>query len=67
VTGQAGWYDVRVRIYPAQPDEAQESWPQFPPMKAFPGMATARKLWQMYVVRSAADERNKAQFKRGSQ
>jgi anaerobic selenocysteine-containing dehydrogenase len=64
VTGQAAWYDVRVRIYPAAPDEAQESWPQFAPMKAFPGMATARKLWQTYVVRSAADERNTTLLKR---
>ncbi len=30
VTGQAGWYDVRVRIYPAQEEGA---WPQFPVMK----------------------------------
>ena len=37
VTGQAGWYDVRVRIYPAAPDEAKESWPQYPTMHALPG------------------------------
>ena len=28
VTGQAGWYDVRVRIRPAEPDEAFETFPQ---------------------------------------
>ena len=28
VTGQAGWYDVRVRIYPAAADEPQETWPR---------------------------------------
>jgi sulfite dehydrogenase (quinone) subunit SoeA len=28
ITGQAGWYDVRVRIRPAEPDEAQETFPQ---------------------------------------
>ena len=50
VTGQAGWYDVRVRIYKAAPDEPHETWPQFEPMKAFPGMATVRKLWQAYVA-----------------
>ncbi len=28
ITGQAGWYDVRVRIRPAEPDDAAESYPQ---------------------------------------
>jgi anaerobic selenocysteine-containing dehydrogenase len=28
ITGQAGWYDVRVRIRPAAPDEAQETSPR---------------------------------------
>jgi sulfite dehydrogenase (quinone) subunit SoeA len=28
ITGQAGWYDVRVRIRPADPDEAHESYPR---------------------------------------
>ena len=44
VTGQAGWYDVRVRIYAAAPDEAKESWPQFPAMPALPG--TGEELYQ---------------------
>jgi hypothetical protein len=30
VTGQAAWYDLRVRIEKAEPGE--ESEPQFPPM-----------------------------------
>jgi anaerobic selenocysteine-containing dehydrogenase len=38
VTGQAAWYDVKVRIYPAQPDEDKRSWPQFDTMKPIPGM-----------------------------
>ena len=28
ITGQAGWYDVRVRLDPAGDEEAQETWPQ---------------------------------------
>ena len=28
ITGQAGWYDVRVRIRPAEPEEPAESFPQ---------------------------------------
>ncbi len=29
VTGQAGWYDVRVRIYPAGVEEPKRTWPEF--------------------------------------
>jgi len=50
VTGQAGWYDVRVRIYRAAEDEPHETWPQFPPIRTFPGMSGVRKLWQAYVA-----------------
>ncbi|WJF90443.1 molybdopterin oxidoreductase family protein [Paraburkholderia bonniea] len=36
ITGQAAWYDVRVRVYPAEP-EADHTLPQFAPMAALPG------------------------------
>jgi hypothetical protein len=39
VTGQAGWYDVRVRIYPAGANEARQSFPQFDPLGPVPGQA----------------------------
>ncbi len=39
LTGQAGWYDVRVRIYPAEADEPRESAPQFEPVGPVPGQA----------------------------
>ena len=42
VTGQAGWYDVRVRIYPAAADEAKSTWPEFRALGRFPGMGAAR-------------------------
>jgi len=38
ITGQAGWYDVRVRIRPAEPDEAAESFPQIAAVPAPPGV-----------------------------
>ncbi|HEY2256004.1 MAG TPA: formate dehydrogenase, partial [Variovorax sp.] len=38
VTGQAGWYDVRVRIRPAEPEEPQETFPQIASMPAAPGV-----------------------------
>lgn len=50
VTGQAGWYDVRVRIYKAAPDEPKEVWPQFAPVPPAPGTSTVRRLWQAFVA-----------------
>ncbi|HEX4329905.1 MAG TPA: molybdopterin oxidoreductase family protein, partial [Burkholderiales bacterium] len=44
VTGQAGWYDVRVRIYPAAADEPKETWPSFAPMKRMPGTGVFKKV-----------------------
>ncbi|MDP4618248.1 MAG: molybdopterin oxidoreductase family protein [Burkholderiaceae bacterium] len=43
VTGQAGWYDVRVRIYPADKHEPKQSFPQFKSISAPPGMLGRRK------------------------
>jgi anaerobic selenocysteine-containing dehydrogenase len=49
VTGQAAWYDVRVRVYRAE-DGARESWPQFAPLQPYPGMIPRRGRWQGYVA-----------------
>ena len=38
ITGQAGWYDVRVRIRPADPDEPKETFPQMASMPSTPGV-----------------------------
>ncbi len=37
ITGQAGWYDVRVRISKAEAGEPEESWPRFETVPAAPG------------------------------
>ena len=37
ITGQAGWYDVRVRIYKAEAHEPKETFPQFDEMPHVPG------------------------------
>ncbi|MBT9488477.1 MAG: molybdopterin oxidoreductase family protein [Rubrivivax sp.] len=37
ITGQAGWYDVRVRIRRTGDDEPRQSWPQFDSKPALPG------------------------------
>jgi anaerobic selenocysteine-containing dehydrogenase len=58
ITGQAGWYDVRVRIRKADAAEDQVTAPQFAPMKAFPGMSTARRLWLAYTTLRQGKERS---------
>jgi len=42
VTGQAGWYDVRVRVYKAE-DDANCTLPQFKMMKRLPGTGIHKK------------------------
>jgi anaerobic selenocysteine-containing dehydrogenase len=41
ITGQAGWYDVRVRIRPAAPEEPEETFPQIAAVPAAPGVRGA--------------------------
>jgi len=36
ITGQAAWFDLRVKVTPAAPGE-EGIWPQFPEIKDFPG------------------------------
>jgi anaerobic selenocysteine-containing dehydrogenase len=48
VTGQAGWYDVRVRIYKAEVDEPKQTWPQFAAMPAVPGTTKIKRIWLAY-------------------
>jgi anaerobic selenocysteine-containing dehydrogenase len=50
VTGQAGWYDVRVRLYKADPAEEKTTWPQFTTLSPVPGEPTRRKNWLAYVA-----------------
>ena len=51
ITGQAAWYDVRVRISPAQPgEEPVQTWPQFEAVPAAPGTAAATPRWRAYFA-----------------
>ncbi|VAW74224.1 Anaerobic dimethyl sulfoxide reductase chain A, molybdopterin-binding domain, partial [hydrothermal vent metagenome] len=43
ITGQAGWYDVQVRIYPAEAGEPPVTSPQFNPVQPVPGQAMDKK------------------------
>jgi anaerobic selenocysteine-containing dehydrogenase len=57
VTGQAAWFDVRVKIYKASPEEPEQTWPQFKPQPRVPGQDGRRGRWQAYF---AGIFRNKA-------
>ncbi len=50
VTGQAAWFDLRVRIYKADAADPQVTFPQFTPMKLLPGQTARRGKWQAYVA-----------------
>ena len=54
VTGQAGWYDVRVRIYPAHADERAEVFPQFsaPAGASAPKTGGLKRQWLAYFAGS---------------
>ena len=45
ITGQAAWYDVRVRIAKVSPGETAETSPQFEPLKPYPGQEERKSLW----------------------
>jgi anaerobic selenocysteine-containing dehydrogenase len=47
ITGQAGWYDVRVRIYPA---DEEGVWPEFP---VLPRVGAEPPRWLAYVAGKA--------------
>jgi anaerobic selenocysteine-containing dehydrogenase len=50
ITGQAGWYDVRVRIYAAGADEPAVTWPQFAAVPAAPGTDRDTPRWRAYFA-----------------
>ncbi|WP_295384756.1 sulfite dehydrogenase subunit SoeA [uncultured Thiodictyon sp.] len=50
VTGQAAWFDVRVRVDKAGAEEPKETSPQFTPMPLLPGQERRRGRWQAYVA-----------------
>jgi anaerobic selenocysteine-containing dehydrogenase len=53
VTGQAGWYDVRVRIRKAEADEPAETFPRFAPMPALAGTRAVLPAWIAYLAGGA--------------
>ena len=50
VTGQAGWYDVRVRIFKADAGEPEETSPRFDAVAPVSGTNPVRRLWQAFIA-----------------
>jgi len=50
VTGQAAWYDVRVKVYKAEEGEPEVSFPQFKPQAMVPGQEPKRGRWLPYFA-----------------
>lgn len=50
VTGQAAWFDVRVKVYKAGANEPAVTSPQFNTQKRLPGMEKRRGRWQSFVA-----------------
>jgi anaerobic selenocysteine-containing dehydrogenase len=46
VTGQAAWFDVRVKVYKADAQEPAQTSPQFKAQKRVPGQEPKRGRWQ---------------------
>ena len=49
ITGQAAWYDVRVRIYKVGAGEAAVTSPQFDIVKPYPGQSERKSLWNYFA------------------
>jgi len=58
VTGQAGWYDVRVRVYKAKDDEPEITSPQFDTLHPVPGQPQ-RKKWLAYFAGRGAGRKKR--------
>ena len=50
VTGQAAWFDVRVKVYKAAADEPAVAFPQYAPQRRVPGQETRGGKWLAYVA-----------------
>ncbi len=50
VTGQAAWFDQRVKVYKASAEEEKATWPRFQPVKRYPGQEPKRGRWLSYFA-----------------
>ncbi len=50
VTGQAAWFDVRVKVYKAGADEPEITSPQFASQRGLPGQQLRKGRWQAFIA-----------------
>ncbi|WP_235971713.1 molybdopterin oxidoreductase family protein [Azohydromonas caseinilytica] len=58
VTGQAGWYDVRVRLRPCEPGEPDEPFPRVETVPAPPGVLGIGAALRLVVARLTGGRRS---------
>jgi anaerobic selenocysteine-containing dehydrogenase len=49
ITGQAAWFDVRVRIEKVSHGDTHRTEPQFAPLKPYPGQGERRSFWNYFA------------------
>ncbi len=49
VTGQAAWFDVRVRLSKLSHGDTPVTEPQFPPLSPYPGQSERRSIWNFFA------------------
>jgi hypothetical protein len=49
ITGQAAWFDVRVRISKVSDGGTPITEPQFEPLKPYPGQAERKSVWNYFA------------------
>jgi anaerobic selenocysteine-containing dehydrogenase len=49
ITGQAAWFDVRVRIEKVSPGDTPVTEPQFEPLKPYPGQGERKSFWNYFA------------------
>ena len=62
ITGQAAWFDLRVKIEKADPSEANESFPQFDPLPKVNGEGTPVKTLRYGLTWSSTSKWNVKKF-----
>ncbi|MEX8504269.1 molybdopterin oxidoreductase family protein [Leptothrix ochracea] len=61
VTGQAAWYDVKVRICKADAENPLQTWPQFDAQPSYPGMTQVVPTWRAWFAGSSKNREGGAQ------
>ena len=56
ITGQAAWYDVRVKIRKVDAGETAVTEPQFKPLAPYPGQIERKSVWNYFAGKRGGDK-----------